>query len=236
MLRSLIVIVFVVIFLIISIPIWGILYIVGLFNKPLKDRIGFAIVSWAFSVVWHLSGVRLTVTGLERVPKDRPVLYVANHQSYFDVILAYSLCPTVTGFFSKKDFKKVPLLSVWMSHLYCIFLTRTDPREDLKLITEATEHMKNGISMFVFPEGTRSKDGQMIPFHDASLRCAIKSNSLIIPVAIKGTRDIFENHIPFIKSGKVTMEYMDAIDPATLEGENKKHPAAYVQGLIQEKL
>ena len=236
MLRTIIVLLFVVIFLIISIPIWLILAIIGLFNKEAKDKIGFAIVSGAFHIVWLLAGTKPTVIGKEKIPSDKPVLYVGNHSSYFDVVLAYSLCPNVTGFLSKKEFEKVPLLSVWMHMLYCIFLTRKDPREDLKLIIKAQEYIKSGISMFVFPEGTRSKTGELAEFHEAVFKIATKTGCPIVPVAFTGTRDIFENNAPRIKKTKVYITYLDPVDPAALEGEDKKHPGAYIQRLIQAQL
>ena len=236
MLRTIIVIAFVVIFLILSIPVWGVLAIIGIFNKPLKDEIGFAIVKGAFHIVWWLAGVKPVVTGLDKVPDDKAVLFVGNHASYFDVVLGYSLCPHVTGFLSKKDFAKVPLLSVWMKMLYCIFLTRDDPRTDLKLIMQATENVKNGISMFVFPEGTRSKTGEMAEFHSAVLKISTKNDAPIIPVAFTGTRNIFENQAPAIKRSTVYITYGDPIIPSQLEPEDKKKIGPYIQNVVKEML
>ncbi len=236
MIRTIIVLLFVIIFLIISIPIWLVLAIIGLFNKPLKDKISFRIVAGAFHIVWWLSGVKPTVKGLEKVPTDKPVLYVANHLSFFDVILTYSLCPGVTGFLSKKTFEKVPLLNVWMHMNYCIFLTRTDPRTDLKLILKAIDYIKAGVSMFVFPEGTRSKDGTMADFHEATMKLATKTGCPVVPVAITGTRAILEDHLPAIKAGKVSITYCDPIDPAALTGDDKKYLGAYVKGIIEKQL
>lgn len=236
MLRTLAVLIFVIVFLIISIPIWGILSIIGLFNKQAKDIIGYKCVAWAFGVVAFLGGARYEVKGLENIPKDQAVLFVGNHQSFFDVILGYHLCPPITGFLSKKTFEKVPLLSVWMKLNYCIFLTRTDPRQDLKLILKAQEHIKNGISMFVFPEGTRSKTGEMAPFHEASVKIATKTKAPIVPVAFTNTREVFETHLPFMKKTKVIITYMPPVYADKLEGEDKKKVGAYLQGLIQKQL
>lgn len=236
MLRTIITLAFVVIFLIISIPIWAVLFIVGLFSKEAKDKAGFAIVKWAFHVVWLLAGAKPEIVGLEKIPKDTAVLYVGNHQSFFDVVLAYSLCPSVTGFLSKKEFEKVPLLSVWMHMLYCLFLTRTDPRADLKLIIKAQEFIKSGISMFVFPEGTRSKTGEMAAFHEASFKIATKTGCPIVPVCFTATRDIFESHFPKLKKTKVIITYCDPIIPSELEGDDKKYIGAYVQNLMKEQL
>ncbi|SDB51420.1 1-acyl-sn-glycerol-3-phosphate acyltransferase [Pseudobutyrivibrio sp. YE44] len=236
MIRTLLALIFVVIFLIVSIPIWGLLFILGLFNKKAKDRIGYKCVAWAFGVVAFLGGARYQVKGLENIPKDTPVLYIGNHQSFFDVILGYHLCPPVTGFLSKQTFEKVPLLNVWMKMNYCLFLTRTNPRQDLKLIIQAQEFIKQGVSMFVFPEGTRSKTGEMAPFHEASLKIATKTGCPIIPVAFTNTREVFETHLPRMKKTKVIITFCPPVDPNALEGEDKKHPGVYVQKNIQAQL
>ncbi|MCR5417238.1 MAG: 1-acyl-sn-glycerol-3-phosphate acyltransferase [Pseudobutyrivibrio sp.] len=236
MLRTIITLLFVVIFLIVSIPIWGILYIVGLFNKPLKDKVGYQIVAWAFGVVGFLAGARPEVRGLENIPKDQSVLFIGNHQSFFDVVLGYNLCPPITGFLSKKTFEKVPLLNVWMHMNYCLFLTRTDPRQDLKLIIKAQEFIKQGISMFVFPEGTRSKDGKMQPFHEASFKIATKTGCPIVPVCFTNTREVFETHLPRLKKTKVIITFMPPVDPKSLEGDDKKYIGAYVQRMMQAQL
>jgi 1-acyl-sn-glycerol-3-phosphate acyltransferase len=236
MLRTIFAILFVSIFLICSIPIWGILFILGLFNKRAKDVIGYKCVAWAFGIVALISGVKYEVHGLENIPKDKAVLYVGNHQSYFDVILGYHICPAVTGFLSKKTFEKIPLLNVWMKMNYCLFLTRTDPRQDLKLILKAQEFIKSGVSMFIYPEGTRSKTGEMAPFHEASLKIATKTGCPIVPVCFTNTRSVLETQAPRIKKAHVIITFLPAIDPNSLEGENKKRPGAYVQSIMATQL
>ena len=236
MLRTIITVTFVVVFLIVSIPIWLILLIIGLFNKNLKDKLAYNTVAWAFGVVAFLAGAKCEVHGLENIPKDKSVLYIGNHQSFFDVVLGYHLCPAVTGFMSKMTFKKVPLLNVWMIMNYCLFLTRTDPRQDLKLIIKAQEFIKQGISMFIFPEGTRSKTGEMAEFHEASFKIATKTGCPIVPVCFTNTREIFETHLPKLKKTHVIVTFLPPIDPTSLEGDNKKKIGAYTRSIIQEQL
>ena len=236
MFRTIVTVLFVVIFLIISIPIWLILFIVGLFNKSAKDRAGYRIVAWAFGVVAFLAGAKAEVHGLEKIPKDTAVLFIGNHQSFFDVVLGYHICPPITGFLSKKTFEKVPLLGIWMHMNYCIFLTRTDPREDLKLMLKAMDYIRQGISMFIFPEGTRSKDGKMAPFHDASFKIATKTGCPIVPVCFTNTREVFEAHYPKLKKTHVIITFCDPIDPASIQGDDKKHIGAYVQGIMAKQL
>ena len=236
MFRTIITVSFVVIFLIVSIPIWLILLIIGLFNKKLKNRLAYNTVAWAFGVVAYLGGARYEVHGLENVPRNQAVLYIGNHQSFFDVVLGYHLCPAVTGFMSKKTFQKVPLLNVWMMMNYCLFLTRTDPRQDLKLIIKAQEFVKSGISMFIFPEGTRSKTGEIGDFHEASFKIATKTGCPIVPVCFTNTREVFETHLPRLKKTRVIVTFCSPIDPASLEGDNKKRIGAYVKSVIQAQL
>ncbi|MCR4567400.1 MAG: 1-acylglycerol-3-phosphate O-acyltransferase [Pseudobutyrivibrio sp.] len=236
MLKTILSITFIVIFLIVSIPIWGILFIIGLFNKTFKEKLGYKLVAWAFGVVIFISGIKCEVRGYENVPKDKSVLFIGNHLSLFDIIIGYHLCPPVTGFLSKNTIEKVPLLSTWMKINYCLFLTRTDPRKDLKLILKAQEYIKQGISMFIFPEGTRSKTGEMAPFHEGSFKIATKTGCPIVPVCFTNTRAVFEAQAPRMKKAHVIVTFCPPVDPTALEGEDKKFVGAYVQRIMQAQL
>ena len=126
MIRLILVSVFLILFLIISIPIMLIERVIKKFNRPLADLSCLRIVQWAFKVILFFTGVKLTVIGEDRIPRGQAVLYVPNHQSYFDIVITYSRCPGLTGYVSKDFMQKVPLLSNWMKHLYCLFLNRSD--------------------------------------------------------------------------------------------------------------
>ncbi len=236
MLRTIIAIIFVVVFLILSIPIWGITLIIGLFSKKAKDVINYKIVAWAMGVVAFIAGAKYEVNGYENIPKDTAVLFIGNHQSFFDVIIGYHICPAITGFLSKQTFEKVPLLNVWMKINYCLFLTRTDPRQDLKLIIKAQEFIKQGISMFVFPEGTRSTTGEVAAFHEAPLKIATKTGCPIVPVCFTNTREILETHIPRMKKGKVIITFCPPIYPDTLDNDAKKRVGATTRDIIIKQL
>ena len=156
MIRLIIVAVFLILFLILSIPIFFVEWLIGKVNKDAKDISSLRIVQWAFKVITRLSGVSVTVIGEENIP-DEAVLFIGNHRSYFDIVLTYSRCKRLTGYIAKKEVQKVPFLSVWMQYLYCLFLDRENAKEGLKTILKAIEDVKNGISIFIFPEGTRNK-------------------------------------------------------------------------------
>lgn len=232
MIRFLLVVIFVVSFLILSIPVFLAEWLIGKWNPGLRDISSLRIVQWAFRVVAWLSGVKLTVIGEEHIPKDTAVLYIGNHRSFFDIVLTYARCPGLTGYVAKKEMVKVPLLSTWMKRLYCLFLDRSDVKEGLKTILAAIEQVKEGISIMIFPEGTRGRgknELEMLPFHEGSFKIATKTGCPIIPVALTGTSAIFEDHFPKIKSTKVTIEYGKPIYPKELSREEQKFIGRQVQ-------
>jgi 1-acyl-sn-glycerol-3-phosphate acyltransferase len=98
--------------------------------------------------------------------------------------------------------------------------------------------MKNGISIFIFPEGTRNKHEEplLLPFKEGSFKMAEKSGCPIVPVALTNTREIFENHLPFVHPCKVIIEYGTPIHPNELSKEEKKHLGGYTQKMIEEML
>lgn len=237
MIRLILCLLFVIIFLICSIPLYLIVLLTGVFNRRARDIMSLRLVQFAFKVVGVLAGAKVTYIGEENIPKNQAVLYVANHRSFFDIILTYKNCPDLTGYISKKEIKKIPLLNVWMMFLYCLFLDRSDIKAGLATIKEAINRINKGISMCIFPEGTRNKvEGTLLPFKEGSLRIATKSGCPIVPMVISGTSAIFEDHLPFIRPGKVTVTYGKPFYVKDLPEEDRKHPAVYTRRVMQEIL
>lgn len=235
MFRFIAVCIFVVLFLVLSSPLMFIEWIIGKFNVEVKDRSSLAIVNWAFRCVIFLCGTKVTVIGEENVPKDQPVLYVANHRSFFDIILTYIRVPRPTGYISKKEMEKVPLLSIWMKRLNCLFLDRDNIKEGMKTILAGIDHIKNGISICIFPEGTRNKvEDTFLPFHEGSFKIAEKTGAPIVPMTINNSAAIFENQVPKIRKAHVVIEYGKPILLSEMEKEDKKHIGAKVQKIIEE--
>lgn len=239
MFRFLFICTFVILFLVFMIPVLIVEWILGKFSPMKKDISSLRIVQGAFRFILWVASVKVTVIGEEHIPQDIPVLYVANHRSCFDIFLTYIRCKNRTGYISKKEIERFPILSTWMRYLHCLFLDRKDIRQGLKTILEAIEKISSGISIFIFPEGTRSKtdsDLEMLPFHDGSFKIASKANCPVIPVAISNTSRLFEDHFPIVKPGHVIIEYGKPVYLNELEKEQKKHPGAYVQNIILEML
>lgn len=235
MIRFLLTVFFVVTFLIVTIPIRIVEYIIGKFNMNLRDKSSIAIVNWAFRVCLKISGVRVTVIGEENVPKDVPVLYIGNHRSFFDILLTYVRVPRPTGYVAKKEMLKVPFLNSWMILVNCLFLDRKDIKKGMQTILAAIEKIKRGVSICIFPEGTRNKTPDtFLPFHDGSFKIAQKTGCPVIPMAINNSAAIFEDHFPKIKKTHVVIEYGAPIYIKDLPKEDQKVIGSYMQGVISD--
>lgn len=197
------------------------------------------IVRKMFRLLLQIAGVHVTVKGLENIPKGQPVLYVGNHRSYFDILVGYTTVPGKLGFVAKKEMLRYPFLSDWMVNVNCLFLDRKNIREGLKAILEGIEKVKRGVSIWIFPEGTRNRNAdvrELLPFKEGSLKIAEKSGCPVIPVAISGTADVFEKHIPFIRPSHVTIEFGTPFIIKELPAEDRKFAGMYTRKIIIEML
>lgn len=239
MLRFIFVVIVVIGYLILSIPLLLIEWIIGKFNPYAKEISSLRIIQTVFRFILWLTGLKLEVIGEENVPKDCAVLYIRNHRSFFDVLITYARCPRRTGYVSKMELKKFPLLRDWMNNLHCLFLDRTNLKAGMQMILTGIQKIKDGISICIFPEGTRSKGEKELPmleFHEGSFKMAQKTNCPIVPMAMVNTCEIFEAHFPKIKPTHVILEYGKPIIPSELSAEDKKHLGAYTQKVITEML
>ena len=209
--RTILVFLYLTLFGIFSLIALPLLWLVGKFNEGLKQRISQRIVKSAFGKVLFFSGIKKKVIGVERIPKDESVLFIFNHRGFFDIILAYYTVPVLSSFVSKKEIAKVPGLRLWMRNIKCVFLDRENPREGIKAILKGIENIQRGTSMFISPEGTRNSGEGLLPFKPGSLKMAEQAGCPIVPVAITNSDKAFENHLPWIKSTPMTIEYGEPI-------------------------
>lgn len=228
---------FLVLFLLFSYILFFVEWIIGKIDKKAKDYSSLRIVQWGFRVILWIGGVKITVKGKENIP-DEAALFVGNHRSYFDILIMYIQCERLTGFVAKDAIEKVPSLRVWMRYLYCLFLDRKDPRAGMKTILQAIEYIKQGVSICIFPEGTRN-DGEelsVLPFKEGSFKITTKTGCPIVPVSINNSAEIFENHIPRMKKTHVILEYGTPIYPNELSKEDQKFIGAKCQKIIEDTI
>lgn len=235
MIRIILVTTIVIVFLILSVPLLVIEWLVGKKNPQKRDVQSLRIVQIVFRFILWVSGVKITVKGIENIPKNQAVLYVGNHRSYYDILVGYATVPGVTGFVAKKEMLRYPLLSNWMEYVNCLFLDRANMKEGLKTILSGIDKIKHGKSIWIFPEGTRNQNKdvlELLSFKEGSLKIAEKSGCPVIPVALTNTADVFENHFPWIKPAKVTIEFGEPFTIKELDSESKKFPGAYTRDKI----
>lgn len=233
MIRLIFAVLYVVLYLILSLPVLFVEWIIGKFRPDWKDKSSRAIVAWGFRCVKWIAGTKLVVKGMENLPKEGAVLYVGNHRSFFDIVLSMPLFPGVTGYVSKIENKKVPILPLWMKNIHCHFLDRKDIKQGLKTILACVDEVKNGISICIFPEGTRNKvNDTFLPFRDGSFKIAEKGHVPVVPMVIVNSADILEDHFPFIKKTQVILSFEKPISMDDLTKEEKKNVGAYFSDLM----
>lgn len=156
MIRLLLVVLTLLLYLILGIPVLLIEWVISRWNPHLRDISCLRMVQGAFKLILWFTGADITYIGRENIPRDQAVLYVGNHNSYFDILLTYSQCPGLTGYVAKAEMLRYPLLRDWMKRLYCLFLDRTDMRAGLQTILTGIDYIRSGISICIFPEGTEA--------------------------------------------------------------------------------
>lgn len=172
-------------------------YVIFLALPPLKRfqpaALAFVGHRWGKVSLWA-SGSQLTIIGAENIPKDHTYCVVANHQSTFDIPILMAIFPWTLGFVAKKELRFFPIIGYWMSMMGCVFLDRKNRRLARVALEKGAERIKKGQPMVIFPEGTRGKEGQLLPFKPGSLKMPIMSQTKIIPVTIDGTYKIYEKN------------------------------------------
>jgi 1-acyl-sn-glycerol-3-phosphate acyltransferase len=194
MLKLLIVVLYIGIVGIISIPQYAYVSIIGKKDPVKKLETSQKLIRRYLMGIIKLLNVKVVATGIENVPKDEAVLFVSNHRGFFDIVAAYVTLPIRTGFVSKKEIKKIPCIGTWMKYLDCLFLDRGNRKSNVKLVLNAVENLKSGQSMFIMPEGTRSKTEDMQPFKKGSFRIAERAGVKVVPVGILNADEVFEKH------------------------------------------
>ncbi|NLK62982.1 MAG: 1-acyl-sn-glycerol-3-phosphate acyltransferase [Fusobacteria bacterium] len=138
----------------------------------------------------------------KNIASNEPFLLVANHQSNLDIPLLTGYFPRNLGFVAKKEMEKWPILNVWMKRIKCVFLDRENPRNGIKDIKQAIGYIKEGYTMAIFPEGTRTKTGEIGEFQKGSIKIATDPKVKIVPVTIVGTMNIMGKNSKFVKGNK----------------------------------
>jgi len=170
---------------------------------------------WA-RVSLRLARQRLSVSGQEHLPRQGAVIFMPNHQSNLDILALFAGLPVQFRWLAKKELFSIPLFGLAMRRTEYIPVDRSDRRAAIASISLAAQRIADGTSIILFPEGTRSPDGNMLPFKKGGFMLALQAQVPIIPVALQGSRDALPKYSWRIRPGRITVRIFPAIPTSGL--------------------
>ena len=252
MIRTIFLYSYVVVVLILSLPILLVEWIIGKFNPHAKDvSCLWTARTFLLKPVLFFMGAKITAYGVENIPSDRPVVYMANHRGMMDCLLLYKYFKGVCGFVAKAEVKKIPLVNIWMNNLNCLYVDRDDIRDGLKMILAGIEKLKNGTSICIMPEGTRSKTDELLPIADVCKSKGVtvigvtentasplaQKSDIVIRMAV--TRECDKYNCQGTTSFAVTCAIFDALQTAVIDAtdfKNEKFAVIHPGGAVGKRL
>ena len=197
-------------------------------KEEYETLVGERVRKWAKRQMRN-TGAKINIVGLENIPSGG-VLFVGNHQSYFDIGLFLAFIEKNLGFIAKISVSKIPFIKNYTNDMRCIYLDRGNLRQNMKTILEGIQILKNNYSLVIFPEGTRNTT--MDKFKAGSFKLATKAKVPIVPVTIDGAYKILEKNKKLIRPATVNMVIHPPIDTATLTKEEEQNLHITVREII----
>jgi 1-acyl-sn-glycerol-3-phosphate acyltransferase len=191
---------------------------------------------WARSLL-SVSGVRVTVDGLEHIDPAGSYVFATNHASYMDTPVVLSSIPIQFRFLAKRGLFKIPFLGTHLGQAGHIPVPRDDPRASVKTMQTAADVVqKRGISLLIFPEGGRSHDGVMQPFKEGAAYIAIRAGVPIVPAALIGTHNVLPYGSGTPLPGGVTLRIMKPIETSGMSLKDRHALTERVHVLILQAM
>jgi len=222
----------IVLFLLLGVS-WGMAcYLASLFSNG-EDRARRYLIHWA-RISLRLARLEITVAGLERLDLGRPYVFMPNHSSFLDVLLVFAFIPHNFRSIVKEEFFSIPLLGLTVKSSGQIPLDRKSPRKGLRSIKQAAELLKRGVSIVVFPEGTRSPDGQIHEFKTTLFVLPIRTRTPVVPVLIEGTFQALRSGSVLLKHHPVKVTFLDPVSPDCFSDKDRALYAEKVRWRLVE--
>lgn len=201
-----------------------------------KALIGEGVAQWIHKLI-DIFDITITIDGKENIPEEDGFVFISNHQGYADIIVILHMMEgRQVGFIAKETLQKVPYFGKWIAAIRGVFIKRGDAREALKSIQAGVTHLKEGFNLVIFPEGTRSHTTEMGEFKPGSFKLATKAKAKIVPVAINGTRHLFEDRGVITNGAVIDVKILPAIDTASLDRHQIANIPHEVENTIRETL
>lgn len=175
---------------------------------------------WAKTILF-MARVKLNVRGLDRLNPEKSYIFMANHQSNFDIPALFVGLPVQFRWLAKAELFKIPIFGQGMRGCGYISIDRSNRESAFNSIQEAADKIKSGASVMIFPEGTRSHDGALLPFKKGGFVLAQGAGVPVVPIVIRGSRAIMAKKEMRIKTGEITIEILPEIDTLAFAGKNK---------------
>ena len=187
-------------------------------------------------IICALVGARVTVSGAEKLPEGQRYLMVCNHRSIFDPIASIKLFGAKEYIYiSKPENFKLPIVGPVMHKCGCLPVNRDNNREALAMVKSASKYIQDDVaSVVIYPEGTRSREDKLLPFHAGSFKIAQRTGVPVAIAAIHGTDEIVRN-VP-LKKTKIDLDILDVLDGDFVKSHTTKETAQIAQKMIQEHL
>ena len=192
-------------------------------------------IRYMLQLAVNAGNIDLQVYGLENIPRENGFIIYGNHQGMFDVIALVVSCEKPLAAVFKKELSDVPLLKQIVACTKSFALDRENVRQSLEVIQAVTTEVTNGRNYVIFPEGTRSKNGNVMgEFHGGSFKCALKAKCPILPVAFIDSFKVLDQKGSAPVS--VQLHYLPPIPYEEYQGMKAVEVAALVRGRIEETI
>ena len=212
---------FILIWVVLTTSFFGVISVIISFFTRTGNPVHIIARIWAQSILM-VSRVHVSVQGLSNIEPDKSYIFMANHQSNFDIPVLLGYLPVQFRWLAKAELFKIPVFGRAMLGAGYVKIDRFDQESAFESIKEAARKMKDGISVMIFPEGTRSKDGSIRPFKKGGFVMAVDSGVPIVPVVIRGTWSIMAKSSLQINHGQVEMTLAKPIDTTGYSRETKE--------------
>lgn len=200
-------------------------------------KLGYSISRYWARAILKLAGIRLKVQGLERLDSTRQYIFIANHQSYLDIpALVQALPPFQLRWIAKKEILWIPLFGWALWTTKHIIVDRSNLSNAMISLRKARERIEKGVSVVVFPEGTRSRNGELLPFKRGGFLLAIKTQTPIVPVTINGSGTILPREDWRVRSGEIEIVVSDPVPIDQVRAENLKPLLTRVRADMESQL
>ncbi|MDQ1330685.1 MAG: 1-acyl-sn-glycerol-3-phosphate acyltransferase [Thermodesulfobacteriota bacterium] len=223
----------IIVWIVLTTGIFGILAILASF-VDLKGRLPHKVAGiWARSIL-AASPIEVTVTGLSNIDPAKSYVYMSNHQSNYDIPVLLGHLPVQFRWLAKIELFRIPLFGYAMKRAGYICIDRSNRESAFESLKKAAGIIRDGVSVMIFPEGTRSRDGNIGSFKKGGFVLAIESGVPILPVIIRGTFSVMPKSRLLIKPGKVTLEILKPVETTGFTRETKDALMEKIGNIMRE--